>query len=201
MLTSILPVVRGETSRSRWLRIALSHTAGNIAAAAITGAVLSLVAARISAGSKWLWIAALAALVYIPREMNWWRFPPLLQSTRQVPQEWAYEYSSLTTACLYGLGLGSGLYTRIVVPTYYLLIVWPFVTGGFWGPMVVWCVYGLARSAHLWWLAGVAPIHDPLVKAIRMVEALSRQSERMHRANAGLILCVGGYLAWRSFLT
>jgi hypothetical protein len=160
------------------------------------GIALALAADWASTGRRALWIVAAAILVYVPRELGWWRFPPLLESTRQVPQRWARDYSTSMTALLYGLGLGSGLYTRIVAPTYYLLLAWPFVTGGFAGPVAAWCIYGLARSANLWWLAATAPVADPFTRSIRMVESLARQSGRMHRANAVIILCTGGYLAW-----
>ena len=58
-------------------------------------------------------------------------WPPLLQSTRQVPRSWAYDYPRWATALLFGLGLGSGLYTRVIVPTFYLLFAWPFLGDGF----------------------------------------------------------------------
>ena len=208
MLTSILPpVVHGDpqrTSRGLWLRLALLHSAGCAASAAAVGAVLAAAAWVVRLGFDPVpWAGGLAVAVvvlYLPRELGWTRIPLLLQCTRQVPRSWAFDYPRWATALLFGLGLGSGLYTRIVVPTFYVLLVWPFITSGFLWPVGIWCVYGLARSGHVWWLACTASGSNPMPQVGKITSALARRSARMHQVNALLVAAVAaGLLAWRCF--
>lgn len=157
MLTSILtPVVHGgqtKPSRRPWWKLALLYSSGNVVSATAVGVILTAGAweFRQAVGSQaWRWGrvgAMLVVLAYLPRQLGWTRFPPLIQSTRQVPREWAYDYPRWITALLFGLGLGSGFYTRIGVPTFYLMLVWPFLTSSALLPVLVWSSYGLARPA------------------------------------------------------
>src|SRR6185503_6281367 len=116
MLTSILtPVVHGEgqrVGRRVWLQLAALHTLGMIVSAAVAGGALATIAMAASRlgfeHHSWApWAAASVALVYLPKQLGWADFPPLLQSTRQVPRRWAYDYPRWATAVLFGLGLGS----------------------------------------------------------------------------------------------
>src|ERR1039458_10224580 len=101
MLTSILaPVVDGAQQRgSRWIwLLAALHTLGNMVSAAAVGAVLSLAAVALRArghdSTVWgSWLAALIALLYLPRQLGWTRLPRLLQSHRS--EEHTSELQSL----------------------------------------------------------------------------------------------------------
>src|ERR1039458_1175019 len=195
MLTSILaPVVDGAQQRgSRWIwLLAALHTLGNMVSAAAVGAVLSLAAVALRArghdSTVWgSWLAALIALLYLPRQLGWTRLPRLLQSHCQVPREWAYDYPRWVTALLFGLGLGSGLYTRILVPTFYLVLLWPFVSPGFTFGLLLWIAYVLARSLNVWLLALTTPSGDPFPYAARFLKALARSATMMNRAHAMLL--------------
>ena len=118
-----------------------------------------------------------------------------------MPRSWAVDYPRWATALLFGLGLGSGLYTRVIVPTFYLLFAWPFLGTDFFWPVALWAGYGLARSGHVWWLAWTAPPGDPLPAASRLTFVLFRHSRWMYRINAVLLagaaawLTVGGIFA------
>jgi hypothetical protein len=206
MLTSILPpVVHGQPGEARrlWLRLAFLHSLGTIASAALVGWLLALLAWGIdpTGWQRWpFWLALGLVLAYLPKQLGWTRLPPLLQSTRQVPRRWAYDYPRWLTALLFGLGLGSGVSTRIVVPTFYLLFLWPFLTPGLLWPVLIWCGYGLARSLHVWWLACTAPPDDLLPYVNRATVALLRRAAWMHRANAVVLGLAAVWLACRGTL-
>jgi len=193
MLTSILePVVDGahhKGSRRAWFWLATLHTLGNMISAGAVGAVLSLAAVALRArghdSSVWgSWLAALIALLYLPRQLGWTELPRLMQSHRQVPRGWAFDYPRWVTALLFGLGLGSGLYTRILVPTFYLVLLWPFISPGFTFGLLLWITYGLARSLNVWLLALTSPIGDPFHYAASFASGLLRRTAMMNRAQA-----------------
>src|SRR5262249_12319434 len=153
--TSILPpVVHGGPRRSArllWLRLAALHSLATVLSAVAGGGLLS--PAALGAGplgrplAPWgHWRTVAVPAIYPPRALGWTTWPGLLQSTRQVPRDWAYDYPRWATALLFGLGLGNGLYTRVIVPTFYLLFAWPFLGEGFFWPIALWAGYGLARS-------------------------------------------------------
>lgn len=205
MLTSILPPVvhgnRPHAARRLWLALALWHSLASIVSAAAFGGLMAFTAhlLRRAGFDPRPWscaIAILVVLIYLPRQLGLVSFPPLLQSTRQVPRHWAYDYPRWAAALLFGLGLGNGCYTRIVVPTYYFLIIWPFLAPGAFWPIVIWGGYGLARSLHVCWLAGTAPTEDLLPHVNHLAVALMRQARPMHLANAGLL---AGTAVWLAF--
>lgn len=194
MLTSILPVGHGERPRLhrvQWLLLAVLHSAGTVAAAATLGLALGVIAQSIRSVDWPVDVAALrgvvlVALLYLPREMGWTRVPPLLQSTRQVPRRWALDFPRWIAAPLFGMGLGSGLYTRIVVPTFYVLIACSFLTD-IAGSVAIWAVYGLTRSVNVWWLAVTAKASDPFPRSAEIMGFLARSGASMHRAHAILL--------------
>src|SRR5262245_38988639 len=143
------------------------------------------------------WGALVITLLYLPRQLGWIRFPPLLQSCRQVPRRWAYDYPRWLTAILFGLGLGSGLYTRLGGPGYYLLLLWPFLLPGLSWALLVWGTYGLARSLQVWWLAWTALPGDPFPSANRLLVTFLPRSRYVPLAHAlVLVLAVIILLAW-----
>ncbi len=203
MLTSILPpVVHGvprRSARHHWLWLAALHSVGTILSAATIGVLLSAAAWGVNRlgwpPAPWArWLAVGVGLVYLPRAMGWTFFPPLIQSTRQVPRRWAYDYPRWATALLFGLGLGSGLYTRVIVPTFYLLFAWPFLGKDFFWPVAFWGVYGLVRSGHVWWLAWTAPLGNPFPAASQLTFVLISHSRWMYRANAVLLAAAAAWL-------
>jgi hypothetical protein len=207
MLTSILhPVVhrtRRRSSRLVWLELATLHSIGCVASAALLGGGLAFTASLLRGfelePSRWAWWTALAiALVYGPRQLGWTRRPPLLQSTRQVPRRWAFVYPRRVTALLFGLGLGNGLYTRIVVPTFYFVVLWPFLMRGYSWPLMIWTAYGAARSLHVWWIACTAPGDDPSFHAHLVAYQLTGRATWMKYANASALIAVLVWLLWFS---
>jgi hypothetical protein len=204
MLTSILPsVVHGGPRRSArllWLWLAALHSLAMILAAAAVGGLVC--AAAWGAGrlgwtlAPWVrWLTVAVAVLYLPKALGWTRWPRLLQSTRQVPRDWAVDYPRWAAALLFGLGLGNGLYTRVIVPTFYLLFAWPFLGEDFIWPVVLWASYGLARSGHIWWLAWTAAPGDPFPAACELTSVLMSRTQWMYRVNAVLLAAVAAWLA------
>jgi hypothetical protein len=174
--------------------LAVLHSFGNILAATSVGMVLSGLSWGLSrlngASALWLvWLSLLVALLYLPREMGWTDKPPLLQSIRQVPSRWARCYPPWQTALMYGLGLGCGFGTRIVVPTFYLLVLWPFLLPGSWAPVGMWMLYGCVRSLPVWWMAATTSCDQIDGCGSRLAMTLMRSGAGMHRVN-GLLLAV-----------
>lgn len=194
-----------KPSRKVWLKLAAVHSFGAITSGAAVGTVLAIVAWIVDQpgvqSSNWAyWSALFTVLVYLPRQLGWTRFPPLLQSTWQVPQKWAKIFPPWLTALLFGIGLGSGLFTRIIVPTFYLLLIWPFLELGFLFSIVMWSTYGFIRSCNVWWLACRAPVGNFFPYANQLTFALLLRAKWMYRANTTLLLMVlTCLLAWRYF--
>lgn len=200
MLGSILPPVGdGRRRRRRWFGLAVAYVGGSVVAAAALGgalAALALGVAGLGLDPFWERLAAVVlALLYVPRLLGSVPWPPLLQSTWQVPQRWLYERPRWATAILFGLGLGSGVSTRIVVPTYYLLLVWPFLMDDALASVAVWALYGFARSVPVLWQAARASAESPVSQGMRFNSVLVRNAGRMRFANALLLLCVAGATA------
>ena len=126
-------------------------------------------------------------MVYCPKSFGLTEFPPLLQSTCQVPREWG-ERPKWITAILFGLGLGSGLYTRIIVPTFYLLLLWPLLSQPSVWAILFWALYGLVRTLNVWWLAITASPENPFEQAHLMVVSILDKSRIMYSVHAMLLL-------------
>jgi hypothetical protein len=94
----------------------------------------------------------------------------------------------------FGLGLGSGLYTRVVVPTFYLLLLWPLVSPGLLWPALIWAGYGLSRSVPVWWLSCTADPAEVCPAAHRVNLSLISRASWMHRANALILAVVAAWL-------
>jgi hypothetical protein len=185
--------------RGPWFGLAALHSLGTVLAATATGVLLMAMGWALDRavgplGVVMPWVMVLVAGLYVPRELGLLALPPLVQSVRQVPRRWAFRFQPPLTALLFGLGLGSGFYTRLVVPTFYLLVLWPFTLPGSLWPAGMWAVYGLTRSANLWWFAATASAADISMGSIEFTSALARWGDRMHRANALLLALVAAWL-------
>ena len=207
MLFSILPpVVNGGYSRmgrARWIGLSTLHSVSTIAAAVVVGSAVAVVARAahtafpaVTPGLSTT-LAIGVAVGYLPRLLGWTRYPRLLQSRRQVPRRWAVDYPPWLAAILFGIGLGTGFYTRIVVPTFYLLILVPFVRPSVLATAVCWGSYGAARSLNVWWVAFFGSLPTPFDEAAGLTAAITRKSTMMVRANAMLLLLSACFLVAR----
>lgn len=194
MLGSILPAVGGDRktrARARWLGLATAHAAGSTLAAALLGAALTGIAGALPEAwpvesAAWAVAVAVAAL-YLPRSLGWADAPPLVQSCAQVPQAWSRRFRPATTAWLYGLSLGSGVYTRVMTPAYYLLWLLPFLAGGAAWAVGVWALYGLVRSGNVWLLAWQARPPSPMERATELSLGLASRTRWVRRLSAAAL--------------
>jgi hypothetical protein len=196
MLSSMFPVVRGTSRRkARYYLIFLAalHSVGSVFSATALGGILALTSIALNdrnASTRPIFacLAIGVSVIYLPRVMGWWHYPPLLQSPQQVPRKWMIQYRGWRVALFYGLALGSGLYTSIVVPTYYLLILWPFLGAGTAWTLAMWSAYGFTRTLNAWWLACTAEPADPMQQANRVDRVICRCTPWMFRVNALVML-------------
>jgi hypothetical protein len=206
MLTSILtPVVDGSRGSLRRNSIGLAalFSLGTVLSSLATGLILTALAfqLRMFLTSRWvMWLATGIALLYLPRQMGWTDVPPLCQSTRQVPKRWSCDYPRWATALLFGCGLGSGFYTRISVPGFYLLVLWPFVQPGLVWPLLIWFCYGLVRSLSVWYAALRVRPNNFFSSLNQLLISVLRNASFVHRANAWLLVVVVAWLVARESL-
>jgi hypothetical protein len=143
MVETICPVVHGTR---KWLVSVALFALGAVAAAAAVGLLLG--AALPLAGSGWLALVALVALVEGAAEARLLRLP-VPQLRRQVPERWRERFPLPLTALLYGLGLGLGFATYIPVATLVVVAVGvAFLTGPLAGAAVM-AAFGLGRAVAL----------------------------------------------------
>ncbi len=187
MLGSILSVGDGgaRTQRYRWLVAAFAHMLSGAATAAIWGMLLSFgVAPIVPCDTGMLvWVLVMLGPVYALRQLQWLPFPPLLQSSWQVPQRWQGLRSDFARAIAWGAALGPGFATRLVVPSYYLLVLWSLATPSAWWVVAIWAIYGATRGLHVLWLAVRAPIDAPVMGACSISHWLGKRTDRLLRSN------------------
>lgn len=192
MLGSILtPAGGGRPSRARavWARLAAAHSAGSMLAAASVGVLLAGLGSALPSAAGPARAMALATIaLYLPRELGWTNWPPLLQSTWQVPREWIIDHPRPVGAFLFGLGLGTGFTTRLVVPTLYVLVLVSLLVRDPLAVVAIWAAYGLVRSLHLWWLVATGDPRNPIQRASEMGMRLIARRRWLHRLDAVLLV-------------
>lgn len=183
MAETITPVVHG--GRARWAGAVALHVAGATLTAAVFGAGLGLLGGLLGApfGSAGAAIVALFALLYLAGALRLVRLP-VPQLRRQVPDWWRTFFRPLTTAFLYGAGLGIGFLTFLpngvlaVVAAAGLASGRPLV-----GALLV-LPFGLARGLSAVVAANVRTQDD----GSRLVERLARRSDLARRVVAAMSL-------------
>ena len=160
MATSITPVVYRERRMLRWGIAAQLHIAGAGIGGAFTGLLLSFASRWLHASRDDHWplalaILSVAALGYGLAELQFLRLPRP-QIARQVPKYWRGRFHPWITATLYGMGLGSGVTTRIVTGLLYIILVAVVAAAEPLYGMVIFGLFGLSRGTSamiLGWLA------------------------------------------------
>ena len=69
---------------------------------------------------------------------------------RQVPERWREYFRPPTTALLYGVGLGTGVTTRVYFATTYAVFIGSALTVSFAETLEIGAIYGVSRSAGVW---------------------------------------------------
>jgi hypothetical protein len=140
MVETITPVVHG--GRGRWLGAVALHALGATATAALFGAGLGWVGARLGApwGRTGILAVGAVALVYAVGRA------PVPQLRRQVPDWWRTFFGRPVAALLYGAGLGVGFLTYLERGTLVAIAVAAVATGDPGAGALVLAPFGLVRG-------------------------------------------------------
>lgn len=185
MVTTITPMVHGGR-RNKWILSFISHLVGGALGGALALTLLAVVVHFASPSEALgLGIAGgvlLLALLFDLRIMR----ARLPSPRRQVPRRWREEFGPHLTAFLYGLGLGTGVTTRVYFAiTYAIFIAAPLLL-----PLplsaAVGAMFGLARSASVW-VSHSAASHETLDKIVDRREG-RRELARWLNAAANLVV-------------
>lgn len=148
MITTISPLVQGDTLKRSWFVLAL-HAISSVAGGIVTFGVLAGVGYLIVGGWPWVLrtaIAATTAFVLTLREVG--VLPvPLPMNYNSVPQHWWRKYGPVQGAIAYGFGLGLGVTTIIPYASFYIALSWAFLSGNPLYGILAGIVYGGVRAA------------------------------------------------------
>lgn len=127
MIFVIVPLGQGRKEVASWVVRVILYTLGSMLGAALLALLLGLVGMGLRAimpGIGYGWLVALfgvAALVFALKELNIIKLPSL-QIGWQVPQSWMRPSRALGNT-LYGVVLGTGIFTFIPFASFYLLLM------------------------------------------------------------------------------
>ena len=199
------PPLEVLTSRAR-LRVCLTiaaYSLGLIGSTTTTGAVVGAIGSVIRgtalthAMSRWVGIVPIAVLafVYGLHEIGI-VYAPILEIHWQVPVRWA-RYGKVPQGLLYGVVLGTDIFTLVPYTTLYTLLLLEATLGSR-GGAVIGLVYGLARTTPT--IAGIIfSWHRRDTIAIAM---WIRGAQRwFHRMNGLVLVVVGQVLIGALLLT
>jgi hypothetical protein len=198
MAETIVPVVHGKRSRYR-IALALHVIAAGLAAALfgtvagtigmLLGAPWDAVGAAGAVGAwSYLLVGALA-VIYALREA--FGIPiPLFDRRRQVPDWWRTFYGPMTTAVLYGAGLGIGFLTYLRHGTFVVVTAAALAFGDPLLGAALCAPFGLARGLTALVSRQAASGEDTAAIVTRLEEVASGNSPRIANglALAGLAL-------------
>lgn len=197
MVGTIRPVVYRNHHMRNWLIALLFHLLGSTLAAIIVGGLFGMVGQWIGPqiGERGLRIAMVVApvsLLYSLAELGFIRLPHP-QRNRQVPEIWRRKFHPHLVALLYGLELGTGLSTRIVTRTLYVVILGVVAAGNMAFAALAFGFFGLGRGLPvgiIGWRLRSAYTGEQVHPVLERVMA---QKERVHLLNAYVLALVGGF--------
>lgn len=203
MAGSIRPVVYRDHRLLRWSIVAVAHIFGNALAASIMGLLLGAIAYVLSRTvSDYFMVIAIVlgsiSLLYALDEAGLVNVP-YLQRIAQVPASWQFRFSPPITAFLYGLGLGSGVTTRIVTGTFYVMLVGAFFYASPLPASICFLLFGVMRAIGA--LAIIVYTWD--LHSENLHAALQRVSARVnafHIAATVLLSFCSGYWLFRALI-
>jgi hypothetical protein len=197
MIPSITPVGYGGHTRLKWVSAVALYSLSAAVASSLTGMLLASlglllhgVAASVFA-LKWLWISILA-LLYCLHEIGIIRMP-VPQRKQQVPRGWRQRYHPWIAASAYGFVIGSGLLTRISVSTFYVFLLWCFLSFNPLQAAFVGTFYGLSQGCLLLLMAWKA---ESAEDASRIGTQSWSLRFAVHKTNAVFLGLVTLYSSW-----
>lgn len=155
MAASLTPAVSGAKLRP-FRRLTILHGAGLIIGASIMGLILTLLGSiLIATGFRPLLIAPLAVALALTALQSMGVGIP--QSRWQVPEYWRRALDANIVPVLYGVILGFGVFTSVVVGAFWVFVA---LTLRYAGPVALlgWCCYAAGRIIGFRFALRVQPV-------------------------------------------
>lgn len=175
----------------RYILICAAHSAGAMASAALAGLVLASFARALLSPST----AAFGALLIIVGTWEGMRIPIAYpQSPLQAPRSWAGGTHHVTIGFLYGLVLGSNLFTRIGTAAYYgvlgacILLLPPIAAA------VMFALYGLLKTWPIWVFGLLSRSESANLQAADGVHRSRLVRSTMHFATGITVMLAAGLI-------
>ena len=155
MVGTIIPIVYGETF-GKAVRLMGVHTLGYLCGGAVFGSFLGFLGSVTLSSfsietSVILRVTGIVGLLYSFHELGLVDIPAP-QFKRQVPSSWRGRFSAEVAGFLYGLGLGTGVATRVPVRTFYVVLLWVALSQSALLGACCLVSFGLGRAAPLIWI-------------------------------------------------
>ena len=202
MVSTISPVVYRSSNlkRSGWLIAAATYTLGSVIGGILAGALFGLAGNLLTLllgahRNIFPLLVGLIAIGYALHELSLVSLPHP-QRKRQVPAHWRYKFHPYITAGLFGLLLGTGFTTFIPATTYYILCLAVILYGSPMMGVLIFAIYGIARSLLLWplsWQNTIPGRVERLTDYMDLTKPIMRQINGFALATAGAYL-ISAYL-------
>lgn len=196
MVATIRPVVYRDRKLLRWLLASSSHLVGSSVAAAVTGVALGLAGLVVFRGSIRgtlpYGILGGLSLAYALDELRIVRLPNF-GSRKQVPASWRALFRPSVAAFFYGLGLGTGVMTRIATGALYVVILGLVFSASPVYAAAAFALFGFTRGASVF---GVGQSVRRSESGTAMAAALQRFmgfADDIHVVAGGILAAVGGF--------
>ena len=197
MIFVIVPLGKEASHIANWVWRVVMYTAGTTVGAALfalllgaTGRALHILLPAVT----FQWVVALfgvLALVFALKELNILRLP-LWQVGWQVPASWMRPSRTFGNT-LYGIVLGTGIFTYIPFASFYLLLMWEMAAGAasLEAAVLLGMIYGFARGVPAA-LGGISIMRGSYTLPVS--EWLIERIGWWHAVNGLLLLLIGGFL-------
>jgi sulfite exporter TauE/SafE len=197
MVGTILPIGYGERAQGRQPTSLWIHALGNVTGAVGLGLVLGEIGqlatrARDRPGMTLLALGVTGgvAFLYSLREFGFAALP-IPQFKRQVPARWRLELRPRIAAWLYGLELGAGLMTFVVVSTFYVAALWSVFAASPWIGAATMGAFGFGRALPVV-LIGLRL--ERVEQTAVLTQFLSHWEKVVHLVNGLALGFLGSYL-------
>ena len=194
MVGTIIPIGHGERqhgrlSLSKWL-----YALGSVVGASIIGGVLGGFSERLMPStlldvslSVTPLIVGIMCLAYSMHELGLVRLP-MPERKRQVPAKWRTTMPDRLAAFVYGSMLGAGIFTYITVSTFYVPVIWSFLSRSMDTGALAMGAYGLGRGIPM---IALASRRYTVEQAYALSELLANWKPAVHLLN-GVALGIAG---------
>jgi hypothetical protein len=151
MVATAITAVSGDHHSRPYRRLAAIHLFGLLIGAAVLMFVACAVGVAIESAALGTVFASLTALVAVP-----WAVAQLLgrpfptpSPSAQVPRAWSHIFTPSTAMLAYGVGLGAGVFTRVLTPSLYVCVAFSVVYASPALSLASAAAYAVARVAPL----------------------------------------------------